>query len=105
MFVAAICGLVDLLSGRVLLLRGGSPVPMCVRGDGLIEPVLSSGRLVGIEPGNGFGLFETTLPVVKSAGGPGPDGLERLYDVECVQANKSCQSTFDFEWLPSWPGA
>ncbi len=100
MFVAAVCGLIDLLSGRVLLSRGGSPVPMRVRRDGLIEPVLSGGRLVGIEPGNGFELIDMTLP-------PGEslvlwtDGLERLYDVECVQANRSCQSTFDFDAVRS----
>lgn len=96
MFVAAVCGLVDLLSGRVMLSRGGSPVPMLVRQDGLIEPMLSAGRLVGIEAGNGFDLIDMDL----SAGDSlvlWTDGLERLYDVECVQANSPSQSTFDFD--------
>lgn len=96
MFVAATCGLVDLLSGRVMLARGGSPVPMVVRPKGLIEPVLSTGRLVGIESGSGFELVTMNL----STGDAlvlWTDGLERLYDVECVQANRPDQSTFDFE--------
>jgi serine phosphatase RsbU (regulator of sigma subunit) len=95
-FVAAICGVVDLLSGRVLLSRGGTPMPMLVGPDGRVQPVLSTGRLVGIEPGNGFELVEMELARGESLV-LWTDGLERLYDVECVRAEEHGRSTFDFE--------
>lgn len=96
MFVAAVCGLVDLLSGRVVIARGGSPIPMLVRPDGLVDPVLSAGRLVGIEAGNGFAPVELDLAAGDSLV-LWTDGLERLYDLECGQAGSVGRSAFDFD--------
>ncbi len=81
MFVAAVCVLVDLLSGRVSLARGGSPIPMRVRGGGAVEPVMCPGRLVGIEPGNGFETTVLDLDPDESLVF-WSDGLERLIDCE-----------------------
>lgn len=96
-FVAAIYCLVDLRSGRVTLARGGTPAPMLVRGDAAVEPVLSAGRLVGIEPASRFESVDLDLL-------PGEslvfwsDGLERLIDREqAVRPGESAESAFDFE--------
>ncbi len=96
-FVAAVYCLVDLRSGRVILSRGGTPVPMLVRGDAAVEPVLSTGQLVGIEPASHFESVDLELQ-------PGEslvfwsDGLERLIDREqAVRASGPTESSFDFE--------
>lgn len=97
MFVAAVCCLVDLASHRVVLSRGGSPIPMRVCADMRVEPVLSRGRLVGIEAAS---QFESTEWVLQ----PGEslvlwsDGLERLIDGEqAALSDMPAPSTFDFE--------
>lgn len=96
MFVAAVYCLVDLLSGRVTLARGGSPVPMLVRRDAAVEPVISAGRLVGIESTSNFEVVNLDLR-------PGEslvfwsDGLERLVDCEQARQSAAAASAFDFE--------
>jgi len=96
-FVAAVYCLVDLRSGRVALSRGGAPVPMLVRTDATVQPVLSKGPLVGIEP---VGRFESVDLELQ----PGEslifwsDGLERLIDREqTVRATAPPASSIDFE--------
>lgn len=97
MFVAAVYCLVDLLSGRMALSRGGSPIPMLVRQDATVEPVMTEGRLVGIESKSCYQPTEFQLQ-------PGEslvlwsDGLERLTDREHAMQNGLVpQSTFDFD--------
>ncbi len=96
MFVAAVYCLVDLLSGRVTLSRGGSPIPMAIRSDA-VEPVFTTGRLVGIESSSRFESSELSLA-------PGEslvfwsDGLERLADCEqTLHSEMPAQSIFDFD--------
>jgi serine phosphatase RsbU (regulator of sigma subunit) len=97
MFVAAVYCLVDLLSGRVILSRGGSPIPMLVQRDATVAPVMSKGRLVGIESTSTYEPADLLLQ-------PGEslvlwsDGLERLIDCEhAMRSGPATQSTFDFE--------
>jgi sigma-B regulation protein RsbU (phosphoserine phosphatase) len=97
MFVAAVYCLVDLLSGRVMLSRGGSPIPMLVGADATVEPVLSAGRLVGIESTSCFESVKLDMQ-------PGEslvfwsDGLERLVDCEQAAGPGAVgRSAFDFD--------
>ena len=97
MFVAAVYCLVDLLSGKVQLARGGSPIPMIVRGDATVEPVLSAGRLVGIEATSQYQSVDIELQPGESLT-LWSDGLERLIDCEhAMRASVPAQSAFDFE--------
>jgi serine phosphatase RsbU (regulator of sigma subunit) len=96
-FVAAVCCLADLRSGRVMLSRGGAPVPMLVRGDAAVEPVLCAGQLVGIEPAARFESAHLELQSGESLVF-WSDGLERLVDREqAVGAAGQAPSGLDFE--------
>jgi serine phosphatase RsbU (regulator of sigma subunit) len=97
MFVAAVYCLVDLLSGRVILSRGGSPIPMLVQQDATVEPVMSTGRLVGIESTSCYEPAEFQLQSGESLV-LWSDGLERLIDCEhAMGSSPASESTFDFD--------
>jgi len=97
MFVAAVYCLVDLLSGRVILSRGGSPVPMLVQQDATVTPVMSKGRLVGIESTSSYECAKLHLRHGESLV-LWSDGLERLIDCEnAMRSGTAPQSAFDFE--------